>query len=228
MKIEDYGIIGDTQTVALVGRNGSIDWLCVPRFDSAACFAALLGTEDHGCWLIAPDEEIVATRRAYRPGTLILETEFETAGGCVRLDRLHAAAAARRGFAARGAGRARARADENAAHRALRLRLDRAVDSPRRGSSRSGRRAGCAQLLVRRGDARRRVHDGRGVRRERRRNAFLSSCSGIRRTRRPSRAAMRSPRSRTPSSGGASGARRRSAKANGPRPSSARSSRSRR
>ena len=51
MKIEDYGLIGDTQTVALVGRNGSIDWLCLPRFDSGRCFAALLGTEEHGCWL---------------------------------------------------------------------------------------------------------------------------------------------------------------------------------
>lgn len=85
MRIEDYGIIGDTQTVALVGRNGSIDWLCLPRFDSAACFAALLGTEEHGCWQIAPAEPVTATRRAYRDGTLILETEFETASGSVRL-----------------------------------------------------------------------------------------------------------------------------------------------
>jgi GH15 family glucan-1,4-alpha-glucosidase len=87
VRIEDYGIIGDTQTVALVGRNGSIDWLCFPRFDSAACFAALLGKEEHGCWKIAPaeGEEITASRRAYRDGTLILETEFETASGCVRL-----------------------------------------------------------------------------------------------------------------------------------------------
>jgi len=85
MKIEDYGIIGDTQTVALVGRNGSIDWLCLPRIDSAACFAALLGNEEHGFWKIAPDEEVTATRRIYRKGTLVLETEFETAGGCVRL-----------------------------------------------------------------------------------------------------------------------------------------------
>ncbi|MDZ4287703.1 MAG: glycoside hydrolase family 15 protein [Prosthecobacter sp.] len=85
LKIEDYGINGDTQTVALVGRNGSIDWLCLPRFDSGACFAALLGDDQHGCWQIAPDEPLVATRRAYRPGTLILETEFETADGCVRL-----------------------------------------------------------------------------------------------------------------------------------------------
>ena len=85
MKIEDYGLIGDTQTVALVGRNGSIDWLCVPRFDSAACFAALLGGEEHGCWQIAPAEDLVSTRRAYRKKTLVLETEFETANGCVRL-----------------------------------------------------------------------------------------------------------------------------------------------
>jgi GH15 family glucan-1,4-alpha-glucosidase len=85
MRIEDYGLIGDTQTVALVGRNGSIDWLCLPRFDSAACFAALLGNEEHGCWKIAPADEITATRRQYRDGTLVLETEFETAAGCVRL-----------------------------------------------------------------------------------------------------------------------------------------------
>ncbi len=85
MNIEDYGIIGDTQTVALVGRNGSIDWLCLPRFDSGACFAALLGTEEHGFWKIAPVEPIIAIRRRYRKSTLVLETEFETAGGCVRL-----------------------------------------------------------------------------------------------------------------------------------------------
>jgi len=85
MKIEDYGIIGDTQTVALVGRDGSIDWLCMPRFDSAACFAALLGGEENGCWKMSPADEITATRRAYREDTLILETEFETASGCVKL-----------------------------------------------------------------------------------------------------------------------------------------------
>lgn len=85
MKIEDYGLIGDTQTAALVGRNGSIDWLCLPRFDSASCFAALLGGEEHGHWQIAPTAEITATRRNYRPGSLVLDTDFETADGTVRV-----------------------------------------------------------------------------------------------------------------------------------------------
>jgi GH15 family glucan-1,4-alpha-glucosidase len=83
--IEDYALIGDTQTVALVCRTGSIDWLCVPRFDSAACFAALLGTPDHGRWLIAPAGEVRTTRRRYRGDTLVLETEFSTDTGTVRL-----------------------------------------------------------------------------------------------------------------------------------------------
>jgi GH15 family glucan-1,4-alpha-glucosidase len=81
LRIEDYALIGDCKTAALVGRDGSIDWLCWPRFDSAACFAALLGTAEHGRWLIAPKDEPVAVRRRYRPGTLILETEFQTATG---------------------------------------------------------------------------------------------------------------------------------------------------
>ncbi len=86
LKIEDYALIGDLQTAALVGRNGSIDWLCVPRFDSAACFAALLGDVDNGRWRIAPDgmdSDVLATRRAYRDHTLILETTFETPDGSV-------------------------------------------------------------------------------------------------------------------------------------------------
>jgi GH15 family glucan-1,4-alpha-glucosidase len=84
LKIEDYALIGDCQSAALVGRHGSIDWLCWPRFDSAACFAALLGTRDNGCWRIAPDAESTTTRR-YREGTMILETQFETADGAVTL-----------------------------------------------------------------------------------------------------------------------------------------------
>ncbi|HLL88083.1 MAG TPA: glycoside hydrolase family 15 protein [Tepidisphaeraceae bacterium] len=79
--IEDYAIIGDCHTVALVGKDGSIDWLCFPRFDSPACFAALLGTPDHGRWLLAPAVEVRRVRRRYLPGTLVLETEFTTAAG---------------------------------------------------------------------------------------------------------------------------------------------------
>jgi GH15 family glucan-1,4-alpha-glucosidase len=84
-RIEDYALIGDCQTAALVGRDGSIDWLCVPRFDSAACFAALLGTLDHGRWLLAPAAEIRKVERRYRPGTLVLETEYHTDDGAARL-----------------------------------------------------------------------------------------------------------------------------------------------
>jgi GH15 family glucan-1,4-alpha-glucosidase len=85
LPIEDYAVIGDTETAALVGRDGSIDWLCVPRFDSGAIFAALLGTEEHGRWLIAPASPIRATRRRYRGDTMVLETEFDTDEGTVRL-----------------------------------------------------------------------------------------------------------------------------------------------
>ena len=81
LRIEDYALIGDCETAALVGRDGSVDWLCVPRFDSGACFAALLGTAENGRWLIAPRGDIRNIRRRYREGTLILETDFETADG---------------------------------------------------------------------------------------------------------------------------------------------------
>jgi GH15 family glucan-1,4-alpha-glucosidase len=81
LRIEDYALIGDCKTAALVGRDGSIDWLCWPRFDSAACFAALLGKPENGRWLIAPKDAQLATSRRYRPGTLVLETEFRTETG---------------------------------------------------------------------------------------------------------------------------------------------------
>jgi GH15 family glucan-1,4-alpha-glucosidase len=81
--IEDYALIGDTITAGLVSRDGSLDWLCLPRFDSGACFAALLGTPEHGRWLIAPKSGIRRTHRRYQPGTLILETEYETDEGTV-------------------------------------------------------------------------------------------------------------------------------------------------
>src|SRR5579863_3186785 len=86
-RIEDYAVIGNCETVALVGRDGSIDWLCLPRFDSGACFARILGEEQNGFWRIAPATsagEVRSTRR-YRDDTLVLETEFETAAGAVRL-----------------------------------------------------------------------------------------------------------------------------------------------
>ncbi len=85
LRIEDYAMISDCQTAALVGIDGSMDWLCLPRFDSGACFANLLGTPDHGRWLIAPRGEIKKTTRRYRDGTLILETDFETVDGQVTL-----------------------------------------------------------------------------------------------------------------------------------------------
>ncbi len=84
-RIEDYALIGDCQTAALVARDGSIDWLCWPRFDSAACFAALLGTPEHGRWRIAPKDSQPKVTRRYRDGTLILETEFGTESGTVAL-----------------------------------------------------------------------------------------------------------------------------------------------
>ncbi len=85
LPIEDYAIIGDTHTAALVGREGSIDWLCLPRFDSPACFAALLGDREHGRWLIAPAGGVRSVQRRYRDDTLVLETEFRTSTGTVRL-----------------------------------------------------------------------------------------------------------------------------------------------
>jgi GH15 family glucan-1,4-alpha-glucosidase len=85
MRLEDYALLGDTQTAALVARDGSIDWLCLPRFDSAACFAALVGTPENGRWRIAPRGRLVSTHRRYRPGTLVLETELESDEGVVRI-----------------------------------------------------------------------------------------------------------------------------------------------
>ena len=84
-KIEDYALLGDLQTAALVSRDGSVDWCCFPRFDSGACFAALLGEPDHGRWLLAPAGEVIRSERRYRHDTLILETVHETAEGSVRV-----------------------------------------------------------------------------------------------------------------------------------------------
>ena len=83
--IEDYALLGDGQTAALVSRDGSVDWMCLPRFSSDACFAALLGTDEHGCWRLAPAGKIAKTTRRYQPDTMVLETELEADGGAVRL-----------------------------------------------------------------------------------------------------------------------------------------------
>ena len=85
LRIEDYALIGNTRTAALVGNDGSIDWMCAPRFDAPACFAALLGAAEHGRWSLRPAAQVRSVRRAYRPDTLVLETEFETADGVVRI-----------------------------------------------------------------------------------------------------------------------------------------------
>ncbi len=85
LPLEDYAMLSDLHTAALVGRNGSIDWLCLPRFDSGACFAALLGDERNDCWQIAPEGGGLATRRRYRTDTLVLEQEWDTAEGTVRV-----------------------------------------------------------------------------------------------------------------------------------------------
>ena len=84
-RIEDYAVIGDCESAALIGRDGSIDWLCWPRFDSGACFAALLGGPEHGRWRIAPVDEVVRVERRYRGDSMILETTFTTASGVVTL-----------------------------------------------------------------------------------------------------------------------------------------------
>ena len=84
-RIEDYALIGDCETAGLVARDGSVDWLGFPRFDAAACFAALLGTPEHGRWMLAPAVDVHRIQRRYRPGTLVLETDYHTASGVVRL-----------------------------------------------------------------------------------------------------------------------------------------------
>src|ERR1700751_3974289 len=84
-RLEDYALIGDCHSAALVSRQGSIDWLCLPRFDSPACFAALLGTPENGRWIVGPAEPGAQVSRRYLDGTAILETRFETATGVVTL-----------------------------------------------------------------------------------------------------------------------------------------------
>ena len=84
-RLEDYALLGNGKTAALLGRDGSIDWLCWPRFDADACFSALLGTAENGCWSLAPVEPIERRERRYQADTLVVETDYETAGGAARV-----------------------------------------------------------------------------------------------------------------------------------------------
>jgi GH15 family glucan-1,4-alpha-glucosidase len=84
-RIEDHALIGNTRTAALVGNDGCMDWLCLPRFDSPACFASLLGDHGNGCWRISPAIETRSVKRSYRDGTLVLDTEFHTGSGAFRI-----------------------------------------------------------------------------------------------------------------------------------------------
>jgi GH15 family glucan-1,4-alpha-glucosidase len=83
--LEDYGLVADGRSAALVSRDGSIDWLCWPRFDSDPCLAALVGTPSNGCWSLGPESEVLSRKRRYEPDTLVLQTDLETAGGAVRV-----------------------------------------------------------------------------------------------------------------------------------------------
>ena len=177
-RIEDYALIGDTQTAALVGRNGSIDWLCVPRFDSGACFAALLGTPEHGRWLLAPAAPVRPVRARYLDDTLVLETELDDrrrpvvrvvdfmpirAASCAR-HRAH-----RRGRRGPRSGSASELIDP------LRLRLDRPLGAQRRTRTTRcraspGRTRSCFRTTV--ADPRRGPAHGRGGSRSTRASAF--------------------------------------------------------
>ena len=169
-RIEDYALIGDLQTAALVGRDGSIDWCCFPRFDSAACFAALLGDAENGRWLLAPASAVRHAERRYRHDTLILETVHETVGRRGPRHRLHATAGPGARPRPDRRGRPRARADALGAPDPVRLRPDRPLGATRRRRARCGRRAGCALLSHRR----RRPRRGRRPLRVRRRGRSAS------------------------------------------------------
>ena len=182
LRIEDYAIIGNCETAALVGRDGSIDWLCIPRFDSAACFAALLGTAEHGRWQVAPAVPVRAVRRRYRPGTLVLETEFETDDGRRRADRLHADRATPRP-GPDGRGQARRRPHAGRAGPPAGLRVADSVGAPARptGSARSAAPtpSGCGRRSRRPG---RGLPDGGRLHRGARASASRSRSPGIRPT----------------------------------------------
>ena len=166
-RIEDYAMIGDCHSAALVSRDGSIDWLCWPRFDSPACFAALVGTPDNGRWRIAPAEPPVRIRRQYRPGTMILETIFETKDGSVALIDFMTAATGSSSVVRIVEGRGGQVADAARSRAAVRLRLRGAVGdatAAQHGTARD-RRARCRGAAQRCAAARREAHHRRRVHR---------------------------------------------------------------
>ena len=152
--IEDYAIIGDTRTVALVDRTGSIDWFCAPRIDSSACFAALLGDAENGRWLIAPAGDITSTTRSYDGDTLVLETLHETPTGTVRVTDFMPPDHDHPSIHRIVECLERHRRHGDGAGRPLRLRIDRAVGRVHRGRAAPGggtRRAPLPQRRAARG-----------------------------------------------------------------------------
>jgi Domain of unknown function (DUF5911) len=166
VRIGDYALIGDLQTSALVGRDGSVDWLCLPRFDSASCFTALLGEEQHGRWLISPAGEVRSVSRRYREGTLVLETDFETADGTARvIDFMPPRDGGAPPLIRIVQGPARSRPDAHAADHPLRVRPERALGAAgaRRHRRPGGARRGASEHAG--GAARAGSHHGGGVHR---------------------------------------------------------------
>ena len=130
--IESYAVIGDCETAALVGLDGSIDWLCWPEFSSDACFARLLGAEENGRWLLTPAAEGVKTTRKYRDHTLILETTFEAPDFAVMLIDFMPIRGNQLRHRAHREGNSRKRADADGAVHTLQLRSDRALGHAQR------------------------------------------------------------------------------------------------
>ena len=148
-RIEDYGLIGDCETAALVGRDGSIDWLCWPRFDSEACFAAILGDRQNGRWLIAPAQAGTSTSRRYRPHTLILETRWETATGSALVVDFMPPRGTGVGHHPPGCRRARPCRHAHGTGAALRIRPDHSHGSHGSKTARCGRSPGPDMVVLR-------------------------------------------------------------------------------